>query len=217
MSGKTLFDVTMALDPSKVVWTSVDSATIQKQKNAIKGTKTLGVTEASLERPPMTFVWQETPDKASGMVTLAISKVSLAIKVTAKVMVDKAIPTSTPCHKHVVDHEQRHVDAYKRSAITQAAELKRIVAGATAPQLKAPVKVAKKDVGTFKEKQEKRIEEALDKAIAPAMEAMKAESLKIHTSAEAAKTNSVCAAHLGGAGLAPNAGAASPPAKGGKP
>ncbi len=209
MADKTTFDVTMALDPSKVSWTDVDSATIQKQENAIKGTKTLGVTQASIERPAMKFVWEETPDKATGMVTLAISKVTLAVTVSAQVMVDKAIGKSTPCHKHVIGHEQRHVDAYKSSAVAQAAELKRAVAGATAPQLKAPVKVAKKDIYAFKAKQQERIEKALDKAFPELMAAMKAESLKIHTSAEMNKTNTICAAYLGGTAPAP--------AKGGKP
>ncbi len=209
MAGKTTFDVTMALDPSKVSWTDVDSTTIQKQENAIKGTKTLGVTQASIERPPMKFVWEETPDKATGMVTLAVSKVTLAVTVSARVMVDKAISKSTPCHKHVVDHEQRHVDAYKSSAVTQTTELRRAVADATAPQLKAPVKVAKKEVDAFKAKQQERIEKALDPVIPKLMAAMKEVSLAIHTSAEMKKTNAICAAHLGGTGPAP--------AKGGKP
>jgi hypothetical protein len=111
MAGKTNFDVTMTL-ASKVPVTYVDSATIQKQENAIKGTKTLGVTTPSVAIPMPDLEWQETPDKANGMCTLAITKVSVAVSITATVMIDRAIDRASDCYKHVYDHEKRHLQAY---------------------------------------------------------------------------------------------------------
>ena len=115
MASKTTFDVTMAL-ADKVLVTYVDSATIQKQENAIKGTKTLGVTFPSVAIPMPTLEWQETPDKAKGMCTLAITKVSVAVSVTAKVMIDQTIDKASDCYKHVYEHEKRHLRAYKDGA-----------------------------------------------------------------------------------------------------
>jgi hypothetical protein len=197
MAGKTNFDVTMTLS-SKVPVTYVDSGTIQKQPNATKGTKTLGVTLPSVAIPMPTLEWQETPDKAKGMVTLAITKVSVAVSLTAKVMIDQAIDKSSDCYKHVYEHEKRHLLAYKNGATGHTDEIRRAVADATAPQVKTPVKVAAKDVNSFKEKAVKRIVEALDKEVIEAMNAIKAESLAIHTAEERKKTNTICAAYLTG-------------------
>ncbi|MBL8360976.1 MAG: hypothetical protein JNN18_10845 [Rubrivivax sp.] len=197
MADKTTFDVTMSL-ADKVLLDHVDSATIQKQQNAIKGTKTLGVTEPTLMIPVPAVEWSETPDKAKGMVTLAIRKVSVAVSITAKVMIDKAISKGSPCYVHVFEHEKRHLEAYKKGAASRCVEVRRAVADATAPQCKAPVKVAAKDVAAFKVKAEKRIEKALDETVLAAMKEIRAESLAIHTADELKKTNTICAAHLAG-------------------
>ncbi len=197
MASTTDFDVKMALI-SKVPVSYVDSATIQKQENAIKGTKTLGVTLPSVEIPVPTVEWQETPDKATGRVTLAITKVSVAVSITAKVMIDKDIDKTSDCYKHVYEHEKRHLLAYKNGATSHTDAIKRAVSDATAPKLKAPVKVAAKDVKSFQERAEKRIVDALDKAVVEAMKEIKADSLAIHTPEELKKTDTICAAYLKG-------------------
>jgi hypothetical protein len=183
---------------TKVPVTYVDSATIQKQENALKATKTLGVTVPSVAIPMPTLEWQEKPDKAKGMVELAITKVSVAVSLTAKVMIDQAIDKASDCYKHVYEHEKRHLLAYKNGAANHTDAIKRAVTDATAPQLKAPVKVAAKDVKSFKDRAEKRIVDALDKAVLEAMKEIKTDSLAIHTAEERQKTNTICAAYLTG-------------------
>jgi hypothetical protein len=195
MAGKTEFDVTMAL-ADKVSLSHVDSATIQKQENAERGRKTLGVTFPSVAIPVPAVEWQQTADQTKAMCTLAITKVSVAVAVTAKVMIDQAIDKTSACYKHVYEHEKRHLKAYKDGAASHAAAIKRAVADATAPQLKAPVKVAIKDVAKFKDKAQARIEAALDSAVIEAMKDIKVASLSIHTDSELQKTNGICAAYL---------------------
>lgn len=195
MAGKTEFDVTMAL-ADKVALTHVDSATIQKQKNVGHGRKTLGVTFPSVAIPVPTVEWQQTADQTKAMCTLAITKVSVAVAVTAKVMIDQAIDKTSACYKHVYEHEKRHLKAYKDGASSHAVAVRRAVTDATAPQLKAPVKVAVKDVAKFKDKAEARIVAALDSAVVEAMKEIKVDSLSIHTPAELQTTNGICAAYL---------------------
>jgi hypothetical protein len=113
-------------------------------------------------------------------------------------MIDRAIDRASDCYKHVYDHEKRHLQAYKEGAASHTAAVRRAVTDATAPQLKAPVKVATKDVMKFKEKAQSRIVEALDNAVLEAMKEIKAASLAIHTDAERKKTNTICAAYLTG-------------------
>jgi len=40
-------------------------------------------------------------------------------------MIDKAIDRKSPCHKHVWEHEKRHLDAYKAGAKSQTAAIRR--------------------------------------------------------------------------------------------
>jgi len=195
MAGKTEFNVTMALS-DKIPVLFVDSATIQKAENAIKGTKTLGVTTPSVAIPVPAVEWQETPDTAKKTSTLAITKVSVAVSITATVMIDKAIAKTSECFKHVNEHEKLHLQAYRDGATGHTAAIKRAVVDKTAPQLKAPVQVATKDVAKFKERQQQRIVEALDNAVVEALKEIKEASLAIHTDAERQKTNKICAAYL---------------------
>ena len=195
MADKTEFEVTMALSTT-VPLAYVDSATLQKDENAVKGTKTLGVTTPKVTIPVPTLEWKETPDQAKGRVILAITKVKVAVSITATVKIDKAIDKKSDCHQHVHEHEKRHLKAYKDGAAGHIAEIKRAVVDKTAPQLKAPVSVATKDVASFKERAQKRVEEALDNAVIAAMNEIKAASLAIHTPDELKKTNGVCATYL---------------------
>jgi hypothetical protein len=195
VAGKTSFDVTMTM-VSKVPVTYVESATLQKQENAVKGTKTLGVTNPSVAIPEPTLEWQETSDKATGMYTVVITKVSVAVSISATVMIDKAIDRTSDCYKHVFEHEKRHLQAYKDGAASHEAAIRRAVTDATAPQLKTPVKVAKKDLAKFKERAQRRVVDALDSAVVDAMKEIKTDSLAIHTAAELKKTDTICANYL---------------------
>jgi hypothetical protein len=194
MADKTEFEVTMALSTT-VPLAYVDSATLQKDENAIKGTKTLGVTTPKVTIPVPTLEWKETPDQAKGGVILAITKVKVAVSITATVKIDKAIDKKSDCHQHVYEHEKRHLKTYRDGAAGQIATIKRAV-DKTAPQLKAPVSVATKDVASFKERAQKRVEEALDDAVIAAMNEIRVASLAIHTPDELKKTNGVCATYL---------------------
>lgn len=196
--SKTDFDVKFVMDP-KVPVTYVASAVIQKQDNAIKGTKTLGVTNPRVVRPVPVVTWDETPDKAKKTVMLAVAKVSVEVTLSCAVMVDQDIDRKSPCHKHVMEHEDKHVDAYRRGAAAHAADLRRAVVDASVPQRKKPLEVRERDVKALKERTEKRIVESLDAAMLAAMKAIKADSLSIHTAAELKKTNTICAAYLGSA------------------
>lgn len=195
MSGKTDFDVTMIM-AAKVPLSYVDSSTIQKQETKDRGGKVLGVTVPSVAIPEPTITWDEVQDKATKMVSLAVAKVSVEVSISAKVMIDKAIDKKSRCHKHVWDHEKRHLDAYKAGAKSQTAAIRRAVTDAAVPQRKKPLAVEEKDVRKIKEKTEKRIIEALDGAVIAAIKEIKADSLSIHTPDELKKTNGVCAIHL---------------------
>lgn len=197
MAGKT--KVSIKVDFTKTVPLShVASSKLQKEKGGQATKKTLGATKPRAEYEPPVLHWDETTDPIAKKVTLAIKEVTATVTFSARIWIDKAIDKKSDCYAHVFDHEKQHAKIWAKEAKKREKDLIKAVEKVVAPSLGKPVEVKQTEAKKVRAAAFKAIDAALGAAVQKAGLECGKESRKIHTPAELAKTNRLCADYLRG-------------------
>lgn len=196
MADKTKISINVSFD-KKVALSHVASSQLQKEKPGPKLKKTLGTTKPSASVDQPVLHWDETTDPINNTVTLAIREVTSNVVFSARIWVDKSIDRKHACYGHVMDHEKRHVKVWQSGVRKYAKDILKAVEAAVSPDMAKPVEVKQKDAKKLRADSFTRIETALNDAVQIYGKKIGAESKKkIHTAAEARKTQSICADYL---------------------
>jgi hypothetical protein len=191
---KTKFSIEVVFD-KKVPVRYKPSATLQKgKKGKQKKIKVLGQTKGGASVDLLDVVWEQA---GSGKkMTLAIKEVVARVVYRAVVWVDAAIDKKSECYRHVVRHENEHVQYWKDGPEKYKKLIVKAVADATGPQMEQPEGVALKDAAKFKAAARQYINERLVAAARKYGKKIQTQSLIIHTQAELEKTNLLCTDYL---------------------
>ncbi len=196
VADKTKISIDVSFD-KKVKLSHVASGKLQKEKDGLKTTKTLGVTKPSAAVESPVLHWDEVTDPINKTKTLAIKEVSAKVVYSTRVWIDKAIGKKHDCYKHVFEHEKRHVKVWQAGVKKYAKDIIKAVDAVTTPKLGKPVEVKDKAAAKVREEAFKRIDKALADAVQKYGKKIGDESKKkIDTSSERKKTNAICADYL---------------------
>ena len=195
MPGNTKFNVSVAFD-KKVSLSHVASSRLQKEKGGQKTKRTLGVTKKHAERGVPLLHWDEETDPIAKTVRLALKEVSIAYVIKANIWLDKAVDKKSPCYKHIMNHEMRHVKIWQNGIKKYTKDMIKLVEDATEPKMSTPIVVKLSKAKALRAASYNKINAAMIEAFDIYGKKISEDSRKIHTPAELKKTNEMCQMYL---------------------
>ncbi len=190
LSGKTKFSIDIGFE-SKVPAKSAPVKTIQK--GAAPGHKGVAVTDMNWTCPLIEVHWEELTDPIAKMVTLSIKEVKIRVRFHCSTQYAREVPTNSPCYKHIVQHEKKHV-ANRKSSVNRRKKLAiQYIQDATYPKMAEVVEVKESQAAAVRADAFKRIDTAMKEACEKLVFLSNKESKKVDSASENAKTQALCA------------------------